>query len=111
MKKFEKTYIGKGKQIGDLQIIRISCKIADLEKISHQYNGEDYITFEVARLQNPDSFGHQYTAYVNKLVETREPATVQEPSSPKKTRTKKTPAQQLDDAIANPQDLGDDLPF
>ena len=41
MKKFEKTYIGKGKQIGDLQIIRISCKIADLEKLSHQYNGED----------------------------------------------------------------------
>ena len=86
MKKFEKTYIGKGKQIGDLQIIRISCKIADLEKLSHQYNGEDYITFEVARLQNPDSFGHSHTAYVNKLVESTEPATVQEPSAPKKTR-------------------------
>ena len=92
MKKFEKTYIGKGKQIGDLQIIRISCKIADLEKLSHQYNGEDYITFEVARLQNPDSFGHQYTAYVNKLVETREPATVQEPSAPKKTHKAPKPS-------------------
>jgi len=102
MKKFEKTYIGKGKQIGDLQIIRISCKIADLEKLSHQYNGEDYITFEVARLQNPDSFGHQYTAYVNKLVETREPATVQEPSSRKKTRQAPKPAPTIADI---------DLPF
>ena len=102
MKKFEKTYIGKGKQIGDLQIIRISCKIAELVKLSHQYNGEDYITFEVARLQNPDSFGHQYTAYVNKLVETREPATVQEPSAPKKTRKATKPA---------PATADIDLPF
>jgi hypothetical protein len=92
MKKFEKTYIGKGKQIADLDIIRISCKILDLEKLSHQYNGEDYITFEVARLQNPDSFGHTHTAYVNKLVESCEPATVQEPSTPKKTRKAPQPA-------------------
>ena len=102
MKKFEKTYIGKGKQIGDLQIIRISCKIADLEKLSHQYNGEDYVTFEVARLQNPDSFGHQYTAYVNKLVETREPSIVQEPSAPKKTRKAPKPS---------PATADIDLPF
>ena len=76
MKKFEKTYIGKGKQIGDLQIVRVSCKIAELVKLAHEYKGEQYITFEVAKLQFPDSFGHEYTAYVNKMVETVEPAPV-----------------------------------
>ena len=91
MKKFEKTYIGKGKQIGNLEIVRLSCKIADLIKLAHTYNGEDYITFEVAKLQKPDSFGHQYTAYVNSLVETKEPEVTQKAVAPKKTRKKAAP--------------------
>jgi hypothetical protein len=77
MKRFEKTYIGKGKQIGDLQIVRISGKIADLVKFAHNYNGEDFITFEKAKLQNPDNFGRTHTTYVNKMTETQELAAPQ----------------------------------
>ena len=102
MKKFEKTYIGKGKQIGDLQIVRISCKIADLVKLAHNYNGEDYITFEVAKLQNPDNFEHTHTAYVNKMTETQELATPQGPNAPKKTRKAPKPV---------PAEENPDLPF
>jgi len=72
MKKFEKNYIAKGKQINDLQIVRISIKVEEILKHAHEYKGEQFLTFEVAKLQNPDSFGNEYTVYVNKLVETAE---------------------------------------
>ena len=87
MKTFEKNYIEKGTQVANLSSA----------KLSHVFNGEDYITFEVAKLKNTDSFGHGYTAYVNKLVETPEPqaslvedAPKKSPRKPKRTATPKT---------------------
>jgi len=69
MKKFVKNYIGKAKKVEGLEIIKVNMKIADLVKFAHKYNGEDYISLEIARLQNPDKFGHDYTVYVNRLEE------------------------------------------
>ena len=69
MKKFVKNYIGKAKKVEGLEIIKINLKIADLVKFAHKYNDEDYISLEVAKLQNPDNFGHDYTVYVNRLEE------------------------------------------
>ena len=67
--------------------------------LSHVFNGEDYITFDVAKLKTPDSFGHGYTAYVNKKVETPEPhaslvedAPQKSTRKPKRTATPKTEA-------------------
>jgi hypothetical protein len=69
MKTYEKTYIGKGKQIKDMQIIRISLKIEDILEHAHEYKGEQYLTFEVAKLQSEDRFENTHTVYVNKMVE------------------------------------------
>ena len=102
MKKFEKTYIGKGKQVANLDIVRISVKLEDLMKLAHNYEGTLFVTFEVARLQKEDNFGHTHTAYVNKLVETPDkPA--ENAKAPKKTRKA---AKELVPAEENP-----DLPF
>ena len=70
MKTFEKIYIGKGKQVANLSIVKFSFKLSEIAKLSHVFNGEDYLSFEVAKLKTPDNWGHSYTAYVNKLVET-----------------------------------------
>jgi hypothetical protein len=43
-----------------------------------------YVTFEVAKLKEPDKFGRTYTCYISKKVET-----VNEPA-PKKASDKKT---------------------
>jgi hypothetical protein len=95
MKTYKKIYIGKGKQVANLDIVKISLKLSLLAELAHKYEGEDYITFEVARLQNEDNFGHTHTAYVNKQVEAEEPSTVQEPKASKKVRkSKKTDAKQ-----------------
>ena len=90
MKKFVKNYIGKAKKVEGLEIIKINLKIADLVKFAHKYNDEEYISLEVAKLQNPDNFGHDYTVYVNRLEEKQ----IKEPAlgpAPKK-QTKKSKA-------------------
>ena len=92
MKTFEKNYIAKGKQVKDLQIVRISIKVEDILKHAHEYKGEQFLTFEVAKLQNPDSFGNEYTVYVNKLVDTEEKpkATAPKTAAPEDKTRKKT---------------------
>ena len=67
----------------------------------HVFNGEDYITFEVAKLKNPDSFGHGYTAYVNKMVETPEPQASLVEDAPKKStsKPKRTPSPKTESSI------------
>lgn len=67
MKNFVKNYIGKGKKVEGLEIIKINFKIEDLVKFSHKYKDENYITIEIAKLKSPDKFGHDYTAYVKTL--------------------------------------------
>jgi len=88
MKKFVKNYIGKAKKVEGLEIIKINLKIADLVKFAHKYNDEDYISLEVAKLQNTDNFGHDYTVYVNRLEEEQ----VTEPALAPKKQTKKSKA-------------------
>ena len=119
MKTFEKNYIGKGTQVANLSIVKFSFKLSEIAKLSHVFNGEDYITFEVAKLKNPDSFGHGYTAYVNKLVETPEPqaslvedAPKKNTRKPKRTATSKTEGSIFpDNTDYHMPESTDELPF
>ena len=63
--------------------------MSEIAKFSHVFDGEDYLTFEVAKLKNTDCFGNSYTAYVNKMVETPQPSQVQEAAPEKSRKTKK----------------------
>jgi hypothetical protein len=85
MKTFVKNYIGKGRQVEGLEIVKITLKMKDLVKFSHQYKDEEYISLEVAKLQNPDNFDNTHTVYVNRLEEQQEPAPA-EPEKKKKSR-------------------------
>lgn len=69
MKNFVKHYIGKGRQVADLQIVKITCKLEDLQKFSYEYDGVSYVSFEVAKMKTADNFGRDYTAYVSVLEE------------------------------------------
>jgi eukaryotic-like serine/threonine-protein kinase len=55
MSQYEKTYIGKGTQVKDLDIIRVSISKETLEEIlkDHMvdYDGKEYLVFEVASLK------------------------------------------------------------
>ena len=67
MKTYKKNYIGKGKKVAELDIVKITCKLEDLQNFAYCYKDgvEEYVTFEVAKMKKPDNFGRDYTVYVN----------------------------------------------
>ena len=83
MKTFKKNYIGKGTQVPNMQIIKVNLNIAEVMKFKYEYEGSEYITFEVAKLQNPDQFGRDYTVYCTTLEE------IPDEKPTKKSRKKK----------------------
>ena len=69
MKSYKKNYIGKGTQVvtkkgQKLDIVKVTLKVSEVMKHKHEYEGLDYITFEVAQMQKPDDFKRTHTAYV-----------------------------------------------
>jgi len=40
-----------------------------LEKLTYEYEGVRYLTFEVAKLRQVDKYGKTHTAYVSEKVE------------------------------------------
>ncbi len=69
MKTFKKTYLGKGKKIQNLRIVKVTCRLEDLQAISYDFEGTDYVTFEIAEMLKPDGFGRTHTCYYRKAME------------------------------------------
>lgn len=87
MTNYKKNYIGKGTQVPNMQIVKVTVKVAELLKFVHTYEDEGYVTFEVAKMQNPDKFGRDHTVYctTRELVEETAPPK----NSPKKAKATK----------------------
>lgn len=92
MKKFTKNYIGKGQKNENLNLVKVTLKVSDVMKFKHEFNGEEYITFEVSELQSPDKFGRTHTAYVT--TSETVPEEVNEPAPPKPRKPGKPRASQ-----------------
>ncbi|MBI0397970.1 hypothetical protein FY028_004445 [Cyclobacterium marinum] len=64
--------MGKGTQVKDLNIIRVSISKETMEEIlknqTVDYDGKEYLVFEVASLKEPDQYGKTHTAYISKKV-------------------------------------------
>jgi len=84
MKSYKKNYIGKGTQVENMDIVKVTLKVEYVLKYKHEYEGNDYITLEVARMQQPDKFGRSHTAYVTTTEESEE-----EKPAKKSRKTKK----------------------
>ena len=69
MKSFKKNYIGKGTKVENMDIVKVTLRVEDVLKFKHEFEGSEYITFEVAKMQNPDKFKRTHTAYVSTLEE------------------------------------------
>lgn len=58
MAQFEKTYIGKGTKVQDLDIVRVSISKENLEQALNdhlvEYEGNEYLIFEVAALKEAE---------------------------------------------------------
>ena len=86
MASFTKHYIGKGVEHETLDLVKVTLKMEEVLKFKHQFEGSEYLTFELARLQEADKFGRTHTYYVSTKEETpeAEPAQVSKNSKPKK---------------------------
>jgi hypothetical protein len=92
MKTFTKHYIGKGKKVNDLDIIKVSFNMEAIAALTHEYKGETYLSFEVAKMKSSDQFENTHTVYVNVLEKETVAApasTVSEPTAKKKSSHKK----------------------
>ena len=69
MDAFEKIYIGKGKKVENMDIVKVTCKLEDLQEIAYNFDGVDYVTFEVARMKVADNYGRSHTVYYSKKNE------------------------------------------
>jgi hypothetical protein len=83
MRTYKKNYIGKGTQVPNMTIAKCTVKVAEVLKFKHEFEGEEYITFEVAKMKEPDKFGRGYTVYCTTIEETEE-----EKPAPKKRKSK-----------------------
>jgi hypothetical protein len=62
---FSKKYIGKGKQVENMEIVEVSLNMAELYDHTFEYEGETYVRFNVAKLKEPDQYGKTHTVYVS----------------------------------------------
>ena len=66
---YAKNYIGKGKQMNGLDVVRMTIKVDEILQHKYEREGVEYITFEIAKLKESDKFGRTHTAYVSKAEE------------------------------------------
>jgi len=83
---FEKHYLGKGTKVPNMQIVRVTVRVSELMKFAYNYENDEYVTFEVAKMQNPDKFGRDHTVYCT----TQEK--VEDENPPKQSRKKRETA-------------------
>jgi hypothetical protein len=85
MKTFEKIYLGKGKKVTNLRIVKLTLKLEDVMSIAYEFEGTHYLTFEVAEMLKPDQFGRTHTVYYRKAIEDQpapEPVTLKPAKKP-----------------------------
>jgi len=70
MDAYVKNFIGKGKKLKDLEIVRVTINLDDIERFIYQYGSSQFLTFELAKMKNPDKYNRDYTAYVSTREET-----------------------------------------
>ena len=86
---YTKAYIGKGKKVNNLDIVRVTINMEEAEAHIFEYEGKRYLRFELAGLKQPDQYGKTHTAYISE----REEVKAEEPKAEPKKRTRKQKAE------------------
>lgn len=86
MKKYTKSYIGKGTAVAGMDIVKVTLKVEDLLKVTHEFNGVEYLTFELAKMQSKDDYGRTHTAYVSVREDVEEEEAAPAPKAEKAAR-------------------------
>jgi hypothetical protein len=85
---YTKSYIGKGKKVNNLDIVRVTINMEEAEAHIFTYEGKRYLRFELAGLKQADQYGKTHTAYISER-EQQEQAQESKPEPKKRTRKAK----------------------
>jgi hypothetical protein len=66
---FEKIYIGKGKKVENLEIVKVKLSIEELQKMIKEAGTSKNIYFEIANMKHADQYENTHTCYWSKKVE------------------------------------------
>ena len=61
----ERAYVGKGKQVGEYDLVNISLRKSQLDPHFYEYNGDQYIRLTVGKRKEVDQYGNSHTVWVN----------------------------------------------
>jgi hypothetical protein len=64
---FVKNYIGKGVQVKDLDIVKVTLDITQALEHAYECEGKKYLTFEVAKMQQADDYGKTRDCKLNSV--------------------------------------------
>ncbi len=62
---FSKVFIGKGTQVKDFDLVRVTLKMEEAMQHIYEKDGIQYLTFEISRLKNADKFGRTHTCFLS----------------------------------------------
>ena len=68
-----------------MSIAKVTVKVSEMMKFKHEYEGEKYVTFEVAKMKQPDKFNRSYKVYCTTREEMEDEKPAKKPRSKKKT--------------------------
>lgn len=108
MKKYTRSYIGKGTAVAGMEIVKVTLKVEDLLKVTHEFQGVEYLTFELAKMQNADDYGRTHTAYVSIREDATAEETVADKSAEKAAKKASKKAAKKEPVL---EAAGEELPF
>ena len=119
MKVYTKNYIGKGQQVvtnagAQLDIVKVCLSVEEMMKFVHEYEGKEYVSFEIAKMRKADDYKNTHTVYHTTFGEPVEETPAETPAADANKKKRGRPskaeiAQRLKDAekVANHQNLTD----
>jgi len=100
MKVYTKNYIGKGQQVvtnagAELDIVKVCLSVEKMMEFVHEHEGQEYVSFEVAKMRKTDDYKNTHTVYHTTFGEPVEETTKAEPTAetPKKKRGRPSKAE------------------
>lgn len=115
MKVYTKNYIGKGQQVvtgngTELAIVKVVLSVEEMMKFVHEYEGKQYVSFEISKMRKADDYKNTHTVYhttyEEEIIE-EAPATATTPKRGRPSKAEIAAKLAKANSVQNRQDLID----
>jgi hypothetical protein len=61
----DKKYVGRGKQVGNYDLVNFSIAESKVAESWYEYNGERYLKMTIGKLKQPDNYGKTHSVWID----------------------------------------------